>query len=200
MSTPKVIAGWQVLDGAGPVWSVACAACQTVKAMPRTLLQGPVPPRCKCSVLRAVQPAKAAYVEPERAKPDPANRRNVQRKYSPGEQYGCLTILRDAERTGADRVVIVRCEKCGKCWRIATRNLYRAQDDCVCDRRWRRGNTHEKDGITAAAQMLADKLAKRKIWVLSQVLRRTNAKIAKVEAELQQWRNKRDALMAQGAK
>lgn len=196
----QTIAGWIVLDGAGPVWSVACTACHAVKSIPRTLLQGPVPPRCKCSALRPVQPTQvaqlAADVEPSRSKP--AKRQNIQRKYWPGESYGCLTILRDAERTGADRVVIVRCEQCRKCWRVATRNLKLAQNDCTCDRRWRRSNTHEKAGVTVAAELLEAKLAKRRAWVLAQVLRRTNAKIAKIEAELQQWRNKRDAITAQG--
>jgi hypothetical protein len=238
MNTPKVIAGWHVLDGTGELWSVACVECNGKKLLPKALLQGAAQPKCRCTRsafkeqarLRVYVPAdnadKPAKREqpkpaplpaqiaiaarrtksvakrpclqrpelPRDRKPDPANRRNIARKFFPGEVYGSIVIVAESERTNHNRVLLVRCTVCDQLWKVAAQNAARTPDKCVCAHRWRQTEAH--------AQKLAeirqkDTQAKRKARLAAQRLANCDGVIAKLEVQLRQWRDKKAELSRQ---
>lgn len=157
-----------------PALAAVIPARKTKTAAKRPCLQRPEPPRDR--------------------KPDPANRRNVQRKFFPGEVYGSIVIVADAPRTNANRVLLVRCTVCDQLWKVSAQNAARTPDKCVCVHRWRQTETH--------AQKLAeirqkDTRAKRKARLAAQRLANCDGVIAKLEAQLRQARDKRAVLARQ---
>lgn len=232
--TPQkpVIAGWIVLDGAGDLWSVACVDCSSKKLLPKALLQGSVPPKCRCAKVSKPEARLRVYVpahdaEPARReppkkpdetaplvaalavrktkttpkrpclqrpepprdrKPDPANRRNVQRKFFPGESYGSIVIVADVPRTNANRMLLVRCTVCDQLWKVSAQNAARTPDKCVCVHRWRQTETHAQK--TAEIHQ-KDTRAKRKARMAAQRLANCDGVIAKLETQLRQARDKR---------
>lgn len=131
---------------------------------------------------------------PRNRKPDPDNRRNVQRKFFPGEVYGSIVIVADAPRTNANRMLLVRCTVCDQLWKVSAQNAARTPDKCVCVHRWRQTETHAQK-IAEIRQK--DTQAKRKARLAAQRLATQDGVIARLEAQLRQARDKRAVLARQ---
>lgn len=109
----------------------------------------------------------------------------VPQRYLAGESYGSLTVLREGERQGKNRTVIVSCGVCGQEWRVSVQNLARTREACTCVHRWRQSAAHRE---TVAAQVVArrsrraDWLRARKVAEVDRLIRACEAKLAKLQA------------------
>jgi hypothetical protein len=157
-----------------PLSAAVIPARKTKTTAKRPCLQRPEPPRDR--------------------KPDPANRRNVQRKFFPGEVYGSIVIVADAPRTNANRMLLVRCTVCEQLWKVAAQNAARTPDKCVCAHRWRQTEQHAQK---MAEIRQKDTQAKRKARLAAQRLATCDGVIAKLEVQLRQARDKRAVLARQ---
>ena len=132
----RTIGQWLVLDDHGDTWRVQCLACQRKQSFARSLIAGPVPPRCRCGV-RAL-PAIPAPAKPKfcRYKTLPlkhnGTRTRPAKPLRSGETIGIFTLLVRADNNGKHPVWIARCV-CGAVRAIQANNLHRATR-CQCCR------------------------------------------------------------------
>lgn len=153
----RTIGTWLVLDDRGDTWRVQCLACDRIQPHSKRLLQGPVPPRCKCGgkvpakPVEASKPAAPAVVPVQSpashpaadalfkvfgmvpvAKPAKPTRQIHRTTVEVGQVFHRLTVLGESETSGGRAMVRCQCE-CGTVkdvlrWHLAKGNI----QSCGC--------------------------------------------------------------------
>ena len=58
----------------------------------------------------------------------------------PGDVFGSLTVLSEAERNKGTRCVLTECRHCKMVWKVQVTNLRRVGDHCACESRLRQSS------------------------------------------------------------
>ena len=58
----------------------------------------------------------------------------------PGDVFGSLTVVEEAERNKGLRCVMTECRHCGMLWKVQVTNLRRTGDHCACEARMRQSS------------------------------------------------------------
>lgn len=58
----------------------------------------------------------------------------------PGDVFGSLTVVSEAERNKGLRCVLTECRHCGMLWKVQVTNLRRTGDHCACEARLRQSS------------------------------------------------------------
>ena len=75
----------------------------------------------------------------------------------PGDVFGSLTVVEEAERNKGLRCVLTECRHCGMLWKVQVTNLRRTGDHCACEARLRQSSA----GRLRRQERLRDIEAKR---------------------------------------
>ena len=114
-------------------------------------------------------------------------RHNMRTVALPGDVFGSLKVIEEAEKQGKNRTVVCECLVCTKRWKVGVQNLRRSSDDCACADRWRQSSA----GKEQAQEIKLARIAKRaeydrvrKVREIQQRIRVTTARLAKLQAQL----------------
>jgi hypothetical protein len=147
--------------------------------------------RCECGVIKDVHRWHVAKgtVQSCGCSRDSATdlRHNMRTVALPGDVFGSLKVIEEAEKQGKNRTVIAECTVCAKRWKVGVQNLRRSSDDCACADRWRQSSA----GKEQAQEIKLARIAKRaeydrvrKVREIQQRIRITTARLAKLQAQL----------------
>jgi hypothetical protein len=117
--------------------------------------------RCECGVVRdflkwhvAKGNIQSCGCRKDRAAALKHNERTVA---LPGDVFGSLTVVEEAERNKGLRCVLTECRHCGMMWKVQVTNLRRTGDHCACESRLRQSSA----GRLRRQERLRDIEAKR---------------------------------------
>jgi hypothetical protein len=147
--------------------------------------------RCECGVIKDVHRWHVAKgtVQSCGCSRDSATdlRHNMRTVALPGDVFGSLRVIEEAEKQGKNRTVVCECLVCAKRWKVGVQNLRRSSDDCACADRWRQSSA----GKEQAQEIKLARIAKqaeydrvRKVREIQQRIRITTARLAKLQAQL----------------
>ena len=148
--------------------------------------------RCECGVVKDVHRWHVAKgtVQSCGCSRDSATdlRHNMRTVALPGDVFGSLRVIEEAEKQGKNRTVVCECLVCAKRWKVGVQNLRRSSDDCACADRWRQSSA----GKEQAQEIKLARIAKRaeydrvrKVREIQQRIRVTTARLAKLQSQLE---------------